>query len=103
MFLDSLADQVLSLRLLDEFIDCVLQLGLNFLIQAVLTWLHTFNLSLHVLDVKFGFNFSLIDSFLFLKNFVIVLKLLFRGFIFGFPLRFRNLFNFNVQLFLLSS
>jgi len=99
VLLDSLRHQLLSLYLLLQLLNRILQLRLHLLIQAILARLRTLNLPLHVLDVQFGFNFSLIDCFFLFQYFVVVLELLFCGLILCLALSFSDLFDLNIQVF----
>ena len=99
VLLDSLRHQLLSLYLLLQLLNRILQLRLHLLIQAILARLRTLNLPLHVLDVQFGFNFSLIDCFFLFQYFVVVLELLFCGLILCLALSFSDLFYLNIQVF----
>ena len=99
VLLDSLRHQLLSLYLLMQLLNRILQLRLHFLIQAILARLRSLNLPFHILDVQFGFNFSLIDCFFLFQYFVVVLELLFCGLILCLALSFSDLFDLNIQVF----
>lgn len=99
VLLDSLRHQLLSLYLLLQLLNRILQLRLHFLIQAIPARLRSLNLPLHVLDVQFGFNFSLIDCFFLFQNFVVVFELLFCGLILCLALSLSDLFDLNIQVF----
>lgn len=59
------------------------------------------NLPLHVLNVQLCFHFSFIDSFLFLKNFTVVLVLLLTILVGGLSLVLSDRLDLDVQLFFL--
>ena len=99
VLLDSLRHQLLSLYLLMQLLNRILQLRLYFLIQAIPARLRSLNLPFHILDVQFGFNFSLIDCFFLFQYFVVVLELLFCGLILCLALSLSDLFDLNIQVF----
>ena len=71
--------------------------------QSVLTALHTFYLSLHILYMQFRFNFKIIYCFLLFLNFVIVLGLLFCRLVPSFTLLVNNFLYFYVKILFLGT